>query len=783
MESELTKKGLVVSRRRSSSGSGLAVLIVAVLALLSQIPKEVWIVILVAAVVAVVVYVIMQNSNKETTATDDLSSSFTASLNLGSDRPSPRSVKTEGVRGTVATPAFERRIPAPSADELARARWLAREETFDLGGLHIAGGMVYVGLNLRADHGRQEPALINPNLRVSRETVDISVRRMPYWPSYSEIDPEARRAYLQWLASGRRDPSADVGYVFLFFYGLERRALVDSRQGQVDASEFAVIRGEVEELLSVYGQNASFRSYATSFLDYLAVASATPEALVFSEPPNQARGYELPLRFRIGLGQFAKAKKPVPCSWAMKWALADPSIVCRTPVQRCRREFERLFPEYYQQQFGEGLLLPLNKTKLKVTYRPASGGFAGGILSCDPGDLPDIAAIAGPQKKIQSVIDICTAELDRYSRFLAKNAERKDQLEAILLLPIPAWPESLQSSLAEVVQEVEAGEITATWGGLIKRFGSDATLTRSSGALLAARLEERGIGIEPDLIGGAKTPTAEDAIVVFSCPKRNEKLIASGAFTTAVLTVDVGALMAAADGDTSESEFRLLRQTIDSWQQLDEHCRRRLAAHLQLQITQAPAIAGVKKRVEMLSVESRRTLADVLISVARADGNVSPNEVKLLEKLYKVLELDPKLVYSDLHKGATAVRQTKPEFALNTTRIARLQEETERISSVLREVFTEATPQPAAAIGDGEGENIETLLGLDPEHSSFARLLLSRPQWSRHDLEDAASDMELMLDGALEKVNEAALDQYEVPLAEGEDPVEINRDLLERVFA
>ena len=107
------------------------------------------------------------------------------------------------------------------------------------------------GWNLVTQNGHQEPALINPNLKVSREEADVTVRRMPYWPRYSEVDPIARRAYLQWLSSGRRDPAADIGYVFLFFYGLERRALLDLRSGSSSEQELMVIQQEVSDLLEV----------------------------------------------------------------------------------------------------------------------------------------------------------------------------------------------------------------------------------------------------------------------------------------------------------------------------------------------------------------------------------------------------------------------------------------------------------------------------------------------------------------------------------------------------
>jgi uncharacterized tellurite resistance protein B-like protein len=770
-----------VGKRRSSSGGGLVgAAIIGVIALALSIPKEIWVVIAAVVVLAIVVWLISKNKKQPATS---------IAFPIPKNNPEPVRLATRSSQNSyvidVETPSFERRIPPPPPDELARAKWLRPNEAFELAGLRIEGGMVYVGLNLMAVNGRQEPALVNPNLRVVHDNVDVSQRRMQYWPSYGDIDPVARRAYLQWLATGRRDPRADIGYIFLFFYGLERRALVDLPRGVAQPSELTAIKNEVRELLQVYGQQGSFSFYARNFLDYLSVANASVNQEIGMGPPDEPRGYELPLSFRIGLARLAVAKKPVPASWAIKWAFADPIVVCRTPVQRCREEFEKLFPDHYRKVCGEGLVLPLNKTKLRVTYRPASAGFAGTSPSLDVGDLPDITAVGGPQKKLQVVVDACTNELGKYSRFVGRNPEKKTSAEALLLLPVVAWPSALQSGLEEIALDVKSGEATATWAGVTKKFGSEMPLTRNACVSLASRLEEMGIGIEPDFVGGAKTPSANDAVVLFACPRRNEKMVSSGAYAAAELMIDLGALMASADGDVSESEFGLLRKTIDSWQQLDDHCRSRLAAHLQLQISRPPAISGIKKRLDLLSTEARRTVADIIVAVARTDGSITPEEVKLLEKLYRLLQLDPKLVYSDVHEGSGAEgSRKKPGFALDQDRIARLQKETEQISSLLKEVFAEPeSSEPVVSAGDSDDVPSDTLLGLDAEHSSFARLLLSRAQWSRQDLEDAASDMELMLDGALERINGATLDEFELPLTEGEDPVEINKEVLEKVFA
>jgi hypothetical protein len=40
-----------------------------------------------------------------------------------------------------------------------------------------------------------------------------------------------------------------------------------------------------------------------------------------------------------------------------------------------------------------------------------------------------------------------------------------------------------------------------------------------------------------------------------------------------------------------------------------------------------------------------------------------------------------------------------------------------------------------------------------------------------------------MLDGALEQINEAAFDAFDAPLCEGDDPVDVNSELLDRLEA
>ena len=88
--------------------------------------------------------------------------------------------------------------------------------------------MVYVGSGERAADGeRIEPSLVDTGLPVDWDHPDWSGATIYGLPSYSDLDPRARAAYLGWLAHGRRHEWVDIAYVLLFYHGLERRLLLE----------------------------------------------------------------------------------------------------------------------------------------------------------------------------------------------------------------------------------------------------------------------------------------------------------------------------------------------------------------------------------------------------------------------------------------------------------------------------------------------------------------------------------------------------------------------------
>jgi uncharacterized protein/uncharacterized tellurite resistance protein B-like protein len=692
--------------------------------------------------------------------------------------------------------------------------WISPGESTTVAGLSLPRGMLYVGSTLTSADGAPEPAQIDPQLDIAPGPVDPSERLFGYWPSYSGIPAPARRAYLTWLAGGRSDPNANIGYVFLFYYGLERRALVDAGRDSRVMTEIPQILSEIARLQSIYSNN-SFQRYSTDFVNYLASRDPGTQ-LYLRDPPPATASDGLSLSLRIGLGQSAVDNQPVPAAWALTWARSDPNIHLPTAARRCPSQFDTQFMFLYRQQDDGGMRLSVNRTKLKISYRPASAALASRTFSASLGELPDVTAVITPLKKLQALVDECAAGLDAYSRFVGRHAGKEQSLEATLLLPPTLWSEPIKSAVQRLDERVGTGMLLIGVGEVVSVFGGSGEVTRERLKGLFHSLQARGVGVEPDVLTGAKAPKIEDSVVLFRLEQDedNRSTKAAAEYEAVAVMLDLAMTLAHADGKITGREVQFLNRQIDTWTHVGAGAQRRLRARLRLKIVHPPTLTSLKSRIEPLPLAARSALAKVLSALALADGKLSTDAVKHLEKLYRLLGIDTGALYNELHGVSATLDQgspapapgmssprlpSKPQSAaavpatggikLDPARIAALQVETARVTEMLSKVFVEQETTERATIPVDEPQSRDapqptpTLLGLDPEHSAFLRLLLTRPSWSRAELEDMAADMELMLDGALERLNEATLDAHERPVAEGVDPIEIAQDLLQEVPA
>jgi hypothetical protein len=117
--------------------------------------------------------------------------------------------------------------------------------------------------------GPEEPSVIDTKL-VSREIRNLNeVERLPYYPSYSDITPEQRGAYLKFLENPY-NTAFEVGYAFILYYGLERFLLTDRFE-----QAFEVILN----LRDVHG-NQSFQSYSGNALVLSCLYHKRPDMMI-----------------------------------------------------------------------------------------------------------------------------------------------------------------------------------------------------------------------------------------------------------------------------------------------------------------------------------------------------------------------------------------------------------------------------------------------------------------------------------------------------------------------
>jgi tellurite resistance protein len=709
----------------------------------------------------------------------------------------------------ISAPVVPARLPTTSRQRSSArtADWLPAHSSVVIAGYTITGGLLYVGSSLPSTRagGGTDPALIDPRLPVGR-IPDRSGQRLTYWPGYSAISPNERAAYLEWLSYGRNNPHAPIGYVFLYFYGLERRILIDCARTPALRAELPGLRAEVERLLSIYGTQNSLRRYATGLLGLVDLMLGQH---IRKPPAYTGEKWAVPIQLRIALGEFCRARAPIPALWAMSWALFSPEVYPRTPVERCADEFARLFGARYAARFGPGMVITKAQRTVTVEYQPASAGLA--QTGWDT-KLPDVFELEAPSKVLATILEGATDELDAYSRWLGRHPEGRDTLPALALLPpilIDARKEPVSSLRAMLIGRL-AGADQALIDGLdlIEAWSGDhgPKLTKQDSTALAQLLAGQGFGLEPDpRFGGS--PLGSGPAVVFRIQPESAPRTASAAYTSAATIVRLAAAVAAADTSTTAEQDYLVAH-LESVLELSSDERGRLRAHLCLLLSSPVKLTGMAARITDLGTDEREMIARLCLDVAAADGVIAPAEVATLSKVYKLLALPETRLFQDIHAAAANATEPaqepitvglasaptstgnlvpaappadgKPGLGLDRAAISAKVAETARVSELLGSIFVEDEAPPERLRPEPTG--VIPLIGsLDSAHSRLLHDLAASPTWPRAAVEDLCAELGLLTDGALEVLNDAAYECAGDPAVMGVDPLEIDFDVIEEM--
>lgn len=732
--------------------------------------------------------------------------------------------------GNWASRAAESWKKAEAARSLAKNRRPPRDrivfygpgQEVDLGFGALPSPLVYATGKAVADP--VDASLVELPRPIASDLADIA-EPLPYWPSYREATPAQRACYLRWLAGGRSDPQVEIGYVFIYFYGLERRVLVDR-------ADYKAVIDELVRLLSIYGQSRAFARYAGALL-WLSVFLVSRQGLLtprIIELAVESTPKWTPEALRYCLAYFVQRGLALPTSVAYVVAEQDERTRSSVVVKRHPDRFRRLFEERLADEHPDGILPQPSQRHAKALYQPGSPSLlrAGHLAALADQMVPDALALRSQFKSIVELWSSCIDELrqfDRASRGIDGLEMTSEMYEAL--------PQELRTDdhpEANAWQELIAGRTDESgWPvvsiadlAAIKGLDYRPQLTKKQCLQLLNTADSIGLAIEPDTRLTNKNYRWDETVLVYH-DETDEEAGPPDSFLSAAMLLRLGLTIAAADDRLDESELDVITEHLEDRFDLSKSHAKRLDALKHLLITHRGAATTVSPGLKRsLALPERRVIGQFLVSVAAADQYISDSEMEALRRGFKALgldeaELDGLLLPvranppdgDDGMRKESVVPHSKVGHRLNLARIRQIRADTARVQELLHqamatdELLAETADQvheeavlPASSANSmateppvaGQVPNnrsvettvrADTLQGIPARFRSFVAEVIEREVWQAEELQDLARKHGVMLAAAIEAVNEWSQDQFDDWLIEeNDDTVRVHVGLL-----
>jgi len=142
-----------------------------------------------------------------------------------------------------------------------------------------------------------DPSTIYLKLPIQKPHAPETIPRPSYYPSYAALTPEQRWLYLDWLRNVASP--INIGYVFIYFYGLERQLLL---------GDFNLAFEEIL-LLQNHHENPSFSGYSNTALLYASLMRKRKdklEQLYQIKPRTSLKNFDLHLAHYMGFDLSAR---------------------------------------------------------------------------------------------------------------------------------------------------------------------------------------------------------------------------------------------------------------------------------------------------------------------------------------------------------------------------------------------------------------------------------------------------------------------------------------------
>jgi len=487
-----------------------------------------------------------------------------------------------------------------------------------------------------------EASCINIRLPIGVE-VEEDKKAMSYYPQYSQITPDQRANYLAWLSTGKSSDLTNIGYAFIYFYGLERRALIDKKDLQI-------IVPEVIRLLYRYSSSGSFNGYLREFLAYV-VGSFLEKfneqtILQLFHDSSELKEKEL----ITVLAWYCMKNIPIPWQVAFSASGRLSKIPQNVAYKRVKRELKLLFEKQYMENYPQGLLLVSSKNLYKMEYRAASPSLSSYRYNHQyPEKHILLSNPLGKPSQFSQIIRIYEEGIETLKPFGQKIQKANGTMSAEAYLVLPdilkehlEHPDKLRwDSLFNLHKKRNFGIISIGELCELVNIEKREILTPSQCKTLASIGLDIGYQLIPDQKISGK-PYRWDELIALHPIDLNKRKFTDN-YYAAALIYDLALSVAISDGPLTVDEIEHLKQNISKdLFTLDEFELSCLNAYQAIRLLQPELIEKLTSRLkEHLTGDQRITIGKYLIDIAIYDNLLTNNEQKTLKKLLKAMEIDP----------------------------------------------------------------------------------------------------------------------------------------------
>ena len=714
------------------------------------------------------------------------------------------------------TPARSVTVRAATPPRMTNLRWIPPNESISIGNYCIPSGMIYVS---DGETSAAEASCINLRKPIGQPASGIAAR-LSYYPQYMYLSADQRATYLEWLAADRRDEdpaSRELGYIFLFFYGLERRLLVDKGQDQE-------VVAEIVRLLHHYGtytRSRSLQSYCCQLVHFWGWQQGEQYYAQLLEwmktlPVSLMADDELAI---VLASHFQSNKSLTP---ELAYELTSRDLMSRRSVvvSRVNREFRDLFSKRYLENFPDGMSLARTKRLTRLQYRPASPTLLYGFRDAFSIQVPDVLGLTSQFKPLPAIWNTCVEDLTGYSRARSKTGGSSESMKAYM-----AMPEDLRTGvvhpLAKSWDEILAGArpgkdcslIDVGHAAQLFDISQREKLTPRQSRDLAQAIESLGFVVEPDARYDAAY--AWDQELAVYKPVGSKVMAPSSNYLGASVLMKLCVLVAGADGHVAPEELDVSRRFVEQKLTINPEDHRRLEALEQVLVADPNRISGSLARIARpVPKEQRELICEVLVYVAAADSIVTKDEIRTLERIFKAFGLpaekleahlksiSPEFGEVTIQEGGSQVsgepipRPGQP-FHIDMSRVDRIAQETSEVIGILSKVMAEDEPESEESAHNGKtgvapvsqdstvrgaggpsSNTLEWFSSLEPKYHPVLLHLLERDSWPRADFDTLAKKFQLMPLDAFDAINGWADDNLGDFLLEGDDTILVHKQLI-----